>query len=99
MMRALRIYAGPAALAHVCREGLQPAAVGIVPGAAGGPKGLILGPLDRFLFGHWLPHGGHSVHLVSREGRSCTLLGYAGAYLIPGAPRAGWCFIRTFSAM
>jgi hypothetical protein len=63
-MRALRIHAGPTALAHLQREGLQPSAVGIIPGAAGGPKGLILGPLDRFLFGQWLPRGGHTVDLV-----------------------------------
>ncbi|MCS6811921.1 MAG: phospholipase [Tepidimonas sp.] len=64
MTRALRLYAGPAALEHLRREGLQPQHVGIVPGAAGGPKGLILGPLDRWLFGHWLPQGGHGVHLI-----------------------------------
>ncbi|TSE20478.1 hypothetical protein Talka_00824 [Tepidimonas alkaliphilus] len=63
-MRALRWYAGPAALAHLRRHGLQPDDIGIVPGAAGGPKGLILGPLDRFLFGQWLPQGGREVHLV-----------------------------------
>lgn len=62
--RALRLYAGPAALAWLRREGLQPQHVGVVPGAAGGPKGLILGPLDRFLFGDWLPRGGHPVHLI-----------------------------------
>lgn len=63
-MRALRIYAGPVALAHVRRNGLQPTDVGIIPGAAGGPKGLILGPLDRFVFGEWLPRGGRAVDLV-----------------------------------
>jgi len=35
-----------------------------VPAAAGGPKGLILGPLDRFLFGRWLPQSAQPVHLV-----------------------------------
>lgn len=63
-MKALSIYAGPVALRHLRQEGLKPADVGIVPGAAGGPKGLVLGPLDRFLFGDWLPRGGHTVHLV-----------------------------------
>lgn len=32
--------------------------------AAGGPKGLILGPLDRFIFGQWLPQSSQTVHLV-----------------------------------
>jgi hypothetical protein len=63
-MQALRIHAGPAARRHIAQQGLQPADVGIVPGAAGGPKGLVLGALDRFLFGHWLPGSDHTVHLV-----------------------------------
>lgn len=63
-MKALRIYAGPKARAHIEKNGLLPAHVGVVPGAAGGPKGLILGPLDRFIFGHWLAQTSHPVHLV-----------------------------------
>jgi hypothetical protein len=63
-MRALSIHAGPAALQHIQREGLKPDHVGVIPGAAGGPKGLILGPLDRFLFGHWLPQSAQPIDLV-----------------------------------
>jgi hypothetical protein len=63
-MKALRIYAGPKARAHIEKNGLQPTDVGVVPGAAGGPKGLILGPLDRFIFGDWLARSEHPVHLV-----------------------------------
>ncbi|HEY0823440.1 MAG TPA: phospholipase, partial [Ramlibacter sp.] len=59
-----RIYAGPLARQHIERHGLQPGDVGAVPAAAGGPKGLILGPLDRFLFGSWLPRSDHTIHLV-----------------------------------
>ena len=49
---------------HIAKNGLQPQDVGVVPGAAGGPKGLILGPLDRFIFGDWLTQSSHIVHLV-----------------------------------
>ena len=63
-MRALRIYAGPRALVHVQRNGLAPADVGVIPGAAGGPKGLVLGPLDRFIFGDWLARSTQRVDLV-----------------------------------
>ena len=49
---------------HIVQNGLQPHDVGVVPGAAGGPKGLILGPLDRFIFGDWLAASNHEVHLV-----------------------------------
>jgi hypothetical protein len=63
-MKALRIYAGPAARAHSAAQGLAPQDVRTVPGAAGGPKGLILGPIDRFLFGDWLPQSTQPVDLV-----------------------------------
>jgi hypothetical protein len=61
---ALRLYAGPLARRHIERNGLGPQDVGVIPAAAGGPKGLILGPLDRFLFGEWLPQSDQPVHLV-----------------------------------
>ena len=63
-MGVLRIHAGPLALAHIRRHGLQPGDVAAMAGAAGGPKGLILGPLDRFIFGNWLAGSNHPVHLV-----------------------------------
>ena len=63
-MQALQIFAGPTAFKHLSANGLQPADIGVVPGAAGGPKGLILGPLDRFIFGNWLGKASHEVHLV-----------------------------------
>jgi len=63
-MQALQIHAGPAALKHLREHGLRPEHVHMIPGAAGGPKGLALNPLDRFLFGHWLPQSDHIVHLA-----------------------------------
>ena len=63
-MRALHIYAGKNALAQLARQGLQPSNVRVIPAAAGGPKGLILGPLDRFIFGQWLSKSAQPVHLV-----------------------------------
>lgn len=63
-MQALRLYAGPRARLHIEQAGLRPQDVGIVPAAAGGPKGLILGPLDRFIFGDWLVRSASPVHLV-----------------------------------
>ena len=63
-MRALRLYAGPTARQWITRHGLQSADVYAMAGAAGGPKGLILGPLDRFIFGQWLSRSQQEVHLV-----------------------------------
>ncbi|MDD5031364.1 MAG: phospholipase, partial [Rhodoferax sp.] len=63
-MKALAIFAGPGALKHLQQNGLQSADVSAIPAAAGGPKGLILGPLDRFLFGQWLAASNQPVDLV-----------------------------------
>lgn len=63
-MQALRIHAGPLARQHIETHGLQAGDVGTIPAAAGGPKGLILGALDEFVFGHWLAQTTQVVHLV-----------------------------------
>ncbi|MFM7533914.1 MAG: patatin-like phospholipase family protein [Rubrivivax sp.] len=63
-MRALRILAGPRARAHLLERGLSVADVLAVPGAAGGPKGLVLNALDRLLFGHWLREAPQPIHLL-----------------------------------
>src|SRR5512147_2329679 len=63
-MQALQIHAGPRALRHLREHGLQPRDIRAIPAAAGGPKGLILNPLDRYLFGHWLAGSTHGVHLL-----------------------------------
>ncbi len=53
MTRNLRILAGPEAIKTIKRDGLDKEAVKIVPGAAGGPKWLVLGRMDRVIFGEW----------------------------------------------
>ena len=63
-MKALQIFAGKRALAHLKSNGLSPADVRAIPAAAGGPKGLTLLPLDRFLFGVWLPQSSQPVELI-----------------------------------
>jgi hypothetical protein len=54
-MKALSIHAGPKALAHIREHGLRARDIGIIPAAAGGPKGLIFQKMDQWLFGTWLP--------------------------------------------
>jgi len=63
-MRNVQFYAGPRALAHLREHGLRPQDVRVIPAAAGGPKGLVLNPLDRYIFGRWLPQSQQVVHLV-----------------------------------
>ena len=63
-MQALHIYAGPLARKTIAQNGLQPSAVHTIPAAAGGPKGLILGAMDRFIFGDWLSGSAQPIDLV-----------------------------------
>jgi Patatin-like phospholipase len=63
-MQALQVHAGPRALRQLRERGLQAADVRVVPAAAGGPKGLVLLPLDHYIFGHWLPQSQQTVHLM-----------------------------------
>ena len=64
-MRALRIYAGPKAMAALhAQGGLAPEQVRVIPAAAGGPKGLMLLRLDQLIFGDWLKNSTAPVHLV-----------------------------------
>jgi hypothetical protein len=63
-LKALQLYAGPKARAAIAQHGLQPQHISTIPGAAGGPKGLILGALDRFIFGDWLTRSSQPVDLV-----------------------------------
>ena len=51
---ALTLKAGARALRRIRERGLSPADVGILPGAAGGPKALGIQGLDLALFGEWL---------------------------------------------
>ena len=64
MTPALQVFAGPRALAQLRQQGLRPADVRVIPAAAGGPKGLALVPLDRFIFGQWLGGSEQTVHLL-----------------------------------
>jgi len=60
----LSLRAGPRAAARIAACGLQPADIDIVPGAAGGPKGLALAALDREILTRWLPRAPRLRHLV-----------------------------------
>lgn len=74
-MSSLVIKLGARARAHVERDGLKPADITCIPAAAGGPKGLALMPLDRWLFGDWL-----------REAQGLTLVGASiGAWRMAAA--------------
>ena len=60
----LTIRAGRRALERIRSHGLDPADIEMIPGAAGGPKGLGISGLDRAIFGEWLPRAPRTRHLV-----------------------------------
>ena len=51
-------------MAALREHGLQARHVRAVPAAAGGPKGLVLNPLDQYLFGKWLLPATRPVQLL-----------------------------------
>lgn len=53
MRNNLIFRAGKKALTRITKAGLKPDDVKVVAGAAGGPKWLLLGHLDRMLFSNW----------------------------------------------
>src|SRR5690606_22237275 len=99
---ALSLRAGKRALARIRARGLQPADVGILPGAAGGPKGLGIQGLDLALFGDWLPQAPQARTLI---GASIGSWRFASACLpdaTAGIRRLGelytdQCFVKKVS--
>ena len=61
---AIVVRAGARAAARIRDSGLDPSMVDIIPGAAGGPKGLGIAALDRLIFTEWLPRAPRVRHLV-----------------------------------
>ena len=64
MQSVLTIRAGKRAFERIRSQGLAPSDIEIVPGAAGGPKGLGIAGLDRAVFGEWLPSAPGVRHLI-----------------------------------
>src|SRR5207244_1476051 len=58
------IRAGARARERIRSQGLDPADVEIIPGAAGGPKAIGLAGLDRLIFGEWLAGTPRVRHLI-----------------------------------
>ena len=61
---ALTIRVGQDARQLILNEGLQAHHVDIIPGAAGGPKGIGIHGLDQAIFGHFLPQASQRRTLV-----------------------------------
>ncbi|MBV1776649.1 hypothetical protein KSF73_13110 [Burkholderiaceae bacterium DAT-1] len=62
--RPLIWQAGHRALSEIRDNGLRPERIGLIPGAAGGPKALCLSHLDQTLFGTYLAQSPRHRHLI-----------------------------------
>jgi hypothetical protein len=60
----ITIRLGARARHRIATEGLQAADIAIVPAAAGGPKGLILHGMDKWMFGEWFPSAPRQRRLI-----------------------------------
>lgn len=76
-MQALSIHAGARARQILREEGLRASRVRIVAGAAGGPKWIPLGPLDRYLFGQWLRDARGPIDLIGSSAGAWRLAALA----------------------
>src|SRR5260221_6321060 len=95
----LTLRAGKRALERIRSSGFNAADVEIIPGAAGGPKGLGIAGLDRAIFGEWLPAAPGVRHLIgssirawrlapaSRQDPANALHEFSRAYTQPRYPR------------
>jgi hypothetical protein len=64
-MASLTLRAGPDALRLIRERGLRAEDVDVIPGASGGAKWLVLGGIDRYLFGEFLQRSrARPLHLI-----------------------------------
>lgn len=64
MARALSVYLGREAAKQIGSRGWTPELFSLLLGASGGPKWLILGQLDRVLFGDFLGRSSHPLSVL-----------------------------------
>lgn len=87
MIDPLEIRAGRRAREVICERGLRARDVRVLSGAAGGPKWLVLGALDRFVFGTWLRDSEGPTHLIGASAGAWRFAALATADPV-GASRA-----------
>lgn len=62
---SIELKAGKAAYQKIMDGGLTPDMIKVMAGAAGGPKWIVLGHLDRFIFGEWLRDRKEALPMIS----------------------------------
>lgn len=73
----LKIHAGVEALAHLREHGLRADDISMMLAASGGPKWLVLGPLDRYLMREWFARRERPLHLLGTSAGAWRMACYA----------------------
>lgn len=87
-MTSLILRAGPRAIDHIRNHGLRAQDIDILPGAAGGPKGLGIAGLDQAIFGDWL-HKANAIVPRTRHLIGASIGAWRFAAVCRGDPAQG----------
>ncbi len=93
---ALTIRAGHLARELILQQGLQPEQVDIVPGAAGGPKGIGIQGLDQAIFGEFFPRAPQRRTLVGSSIGSWRFASMAAHGAQQGTERLGELYTNLY---
>jgi len=99
MNSLINIRLGARARIQIAKEGIQAKEIAIIPAAAGGPKGLILHGIDKWLFGEWLPNAPRRRKLIGASIGSWRMAASAFDDPVAAHKRLAHCYInQTYPA-
>jgi hypothetical protein len=84
---ALRVLAGPTALAHIQQYGLRQADIKVMVGASGGPKWFSLFGLDQYLFGEFFQQRITPLHILGSSAGAWRFACFAQADPVAASKR------------
>lgn len=76
-MKALKIFAGSHALAHIQQAGLKQEDIQLILAASGGPKWFAIESIDRYLLGEWFAKRTAPLHLLGTSAGAFRMACYA----------------------
>ncbi|MCW8834743.1 MAG: hypothetical protein OQJ99_00075 [Rhodospirillales bacterium] len=94
-MKSLRLLAGDTAIGSIRANGLHPDRIKVMPGAAGGPKWLVLGRMDQVIFGEWFRERTTPVDIIGASSGAWRFAAAAQADPIRAQKRLEDIYIET----
>jgi len=93
-MNALQLFAGPAALSTIKRDGLRPEQFRTIVGASGGPKWFVLYGLDRYLAGEFFAQRREPLETIGSSAGAWRLSCLGLKDPLAGIDRLAWHYSR-----